>query len=384
MAKMFAPKEPQKYMPFHFRDWCGSNKVRRMSLAERGAYLELLVECFDKGGFNDDLEEIMEICWAESLEEIKAIWDRIKRNFIIEDGWCTNSKIERVRTELDEKRVKDIENGRKGGLASAATRVNGGQGGSTEGQPPSTSKEGSQSGTLASEASLARKEVSQEGTPAGGFPSPSSSPSTDVSGTERPFGSSTLVPSSPPQRLNATPMETAFSCIPNMGKDLLDKGLEVGIIRRWNKLVAAVKEKGGNLGEYLSETDETLIGNIHQLISYEHNALIKLQVAMYYIYNNDKVNGKEGDFVASLKKMLSHKDSNPIHEFCWKQTHISYDDKPPRISMAFWKDRSIYRISLERSKDIPYVKQESGVSYIELPDWKWKYIHTPKSPNSLS
>jgi len=106
---------PNHYFQFRHRDWISSSTVRRMSLAERGAYIELLSYQWEDGFIPDDIEELSRMIGV-SLADFRKLWPRLEQSFpLAEIGKRVNPVMEKDRIEAERKRDQLIQNGTKGG-----------------------------------------------------------------------------------------------------------------------------------------------------------------------------------------------------------------------------------------------------------------------------
>ncbi len=89
--------------------------MRRMSLAERGAYIELLAYQWEDGFIPDDIEELSRMIGV-SVADFRKLWLRLVQVFpLSEMGKRANPVMEKDRIEADRKRDQLIQNGTKGG-----------------------------------------------------------------------------------------------------------------------------------------------------------------------------------------------------------------------------------------------------------------------------
>ena len=98
---------------FYPRDWLASSSVRRMTLAERGAYIDLLAYAWQDGGLPDDDAEI-----ARMLQVSISVWRKLARRvrprFEGQEGRLINARLERVRAEQAAYRERQAKAGRTG------------------------------------------------------------------------------------------------------------------------------------------------------------------------------------------------------------------------------------------------------------------------------
>jgi len=118
---------------FYSRDWLASSSVRRMTLAERGAYIDLLAYAWRDGGIPDDEAEL-----ARLLQVSPRVWRRMAPRILAEfsetadgaDGLLANPRQERERAKLKSWREKSA----LGGAKSATKRQPNGNQTATNGQ----------------------------------------------------------------------------------------------------------------------------------------------------------------------------------------------------------------------------------------------------------
>lgn len=103
---------------FYIRDWRSSRKVQVMSFKERGMYLEMLIEQWDKGAAPSSAAACAlalggtELDWQRSWAALSACFSPRKR-----DGAFINAKLEAIRRDK-RKYIKDQSiNGLKGAEA---------------------------------------------------------------------------------------------------------------------------------------------------------------------------------------------------------------------------------------------------------------------------
>lgn len=92
------PAEKSPAFQFYIRDWRSSRKVQEMSFKERGMYLEMLIEQWDKGAVPASPQGCAaalggtEIDWQRSWAVLAACFSPRKR-----DGGLVNAKLEAIR-----------------------------------------------------------------------------------------------------------------------------------------------------------------------------------------------------------------------------------------------------------------------------------------------
>ena len=98
---------------FYPGDWLSSSSVRRMTLAERGAYIDLLAYAWRDGGIPEDDAEIARLLQL-SLRSWLKLAPRVRARFTIECGrTLQNARQEAERSKQAEWRAKSARGGRK-------------------------------------------------------------------------------------------------------------------------------------------------------------------------------------------------------------------------------------------------------------------------------
>lgn len=107
------------FMPLYTGDYM--RDTQHLSLLEHGAYLKLLMYCWDqKGPAPQDERRLMGICNARSKEEISAVYAILEEFFVLmDDGWYNKRIADEVR-KAEAVSSRRAESGRAGGLARAA------------------------------------------------------------------------------------------------------------------------------------------------------------------------------------------------------------------------------------------------------------------------
>ena len=116
---------------FYSRDWLASSSVRRMTLAERGAYIDLLAFAWRDGGIPDDETEL-----ARLLQVSPRSWRRMAPRLLAEfsetaDGLRMSPRPERERAKRKLWREKSA----RGGAKSVTKRQPNGNQTATNAQP---------------------------------------------------------------------------------------------------------------------------------------------------------------------------------------------------------------------------------------------------------
>lgn len=106
---------PLPYFQFFARDWLSSSGTRDMSLAARGAYIDLLSYQWEDGDLPDSLPILAKRLGVSTLE-LESIWPEIEGSFErCEDGRLRNRRLSEERDHLmGLSRVRSI-SGKKGG-----------------------------------------------------------------------------------------------------------------------------------------------------------------------------------------------------------------------------------------------------------------------------
>jgi len=114
---MSAEYEYTAYM-WSVRDWRGDDIYRLLSLEEKGAYRELLDECWIHQKIPNDVDRLARIA-GMAIDAFKRLWSLIKEKFYeISEGWLSSKRLEQDRERLDEIREKRA----RAGQVSSAKR----------------------------------------------------------------------------------------------------------------------------------------------------------------------------------------------------------------------------------------------------------------------
>lgn len=108
---------------FDVAAWRGSRAIQRMSFAERGVYLEMLLEQWEKAALPDSAEQVADaIAVSEAqVAEVIAAWPAVRRKFLTNArGAIYNDALERTRRKQRAYRKSKEVAGREGGKAKAA------------------------------------------------------------------------------------------------------------------------------------------------------------------------------------------------------------------------------------------------------------------------
>lgn len=95
------------------RDWFGSSRVRRMNLAERGLYREMLDWQHEDGSVPDDPEQVSSMVGVP-LADVEACWPRVRAMFEAVDGVLINRAFEEKEAAYKRFRKKRSQSGKKG------------------------------------------------------------------------------------------------------------------------------------------------------------------------------------------------------------------------------------------------------------------------------
>lgn len=112
---------------FNVSKWRGSRAVGRMSFSERGVYLEMMLEQWEKQSIADDVEVVAESIAVTDAQaaEVVAAWPAVRRKFVTSKhspGRIYNVELEHTRRDQRAYyKTKELA-GRAGGKASAAKR----------------------------------------------------------------------------------------------------------------------------------------------------------------------------------------------------------------------------------------------------------------------
>lgn len=110
------------FMPLYTGDYL--RDTQHLSMLEHGAYLKLLMYCWDqKGPAPHDERKLMGICNARSKEEIGAMQSVLMEYFVrMDDGWH-NVRLTKELQKAEAIGYNRAEAGRLGGLARAAKQA---------------------------------------------------------------------------------------------------------------------------------------------------------------------------------------------------------------------------------------------------------------------
>jgi hypothetical protein len=110
---------------FYVNDWRSSRRVQAMSFAERGMYLELLCEQWDKGSVPGSADECTALFGGATVAEWRRAWQKLRPCFAAKSadglalprGRLVNPKLEAVRIERDRFVNSQRESGKRGAEA---------------------------------------------------------------------------------------------------------------------------------------------------------------------------------------------------------------------------------------------------------------------------
>ena len=114
---------------FNVQKWRGSRSAQRMSFAQRGVYLEMLFEQWEKRYLADDAQAVAEAIATtpDQIAEVLAAWPVVRPKFSTADRGVKrifNVALERTRRDQRANLEKRREAGKLAGKASAAKRKN--------------------------------------------------------------------------------------------------------------------------------------------------------------------------------------------------------------------------------------------------------------------
>jgi hypothetical protein len=114
-ASVFSPGLGPMFF-FSTDRWRGSAAVRRMSMSQRGVYLEMLIEEWEHGSLPDSAAAIAEAIAASDDQEaeVLAAFPVVRRRFAKQHGRLTNARMQQLR----DARIKQLDQSR----AAAAQR----------------------------------------------------------------------------------------------------------------------------------------------------------------------------------------------------------------------------------------------------------------------
>jgi hypothetical protein len=99
---------------FYASDTMADKRYRSMSLEERGLLISILCECWVNRSLPSDTQSISK--WLSFTKDAieAALTERVLSFFKIDRGEITSPELERYRTELEERREKMSQGGKKG------------------------------------------------------------------------------------------------------------------------------------------------------------------------------------------------------------------------------------------------------------------------------
>lgn len=99
---------------WYAKEWLTDDKRTEMTVAQRGAYADLLSYQWVNGSIPEDLEAVRVIIGVE-MREMKALWTgRLVEAFPVVDGRRLNPRLESYRQELKELKTKRRRSGKRG------------------------------------------------------------------------------------------------------------------------------------------------------------------------------------------------------------------------------------------------------------------------------
>ena len=93
------------WLKFFHKDWNSSIRVAKLSVSARYCYFELLLYCFEHGGFKDSMDDIRYICRLKTRKNLDMWWREIQEQgfFMYEDGLWRNAKMDSIRGDAEER-----------------------------------------------------------------------------------------------------------------------------------------------------------------------------------------------------------------------------------------------------------------------------------------
>jgi hypothetical protein len=115
---------------FYFERWRGSKPVQRLSFAERGMFLEMMIEQWMRGDLPDDAKAVADAIALNDAQvaEVEHAWSALRRLFVSAgkaECRIQNLPLERVRRERQRFLRNQQKSGQRGGKAAAYNRRNG-------------------------------------------------------------------------------------------------------------------------------------------------------------------------------------------------------------------------------------------------------------------
>lgn len=108
------PQESSPAFQLYVKEWRSSRAVMRMSFAERGMYLEMLLEQWENLSLPDDPAAVAELIGGKTPEWVKA-WPLLRRNFAAnEDDRIVNLRLEKERIKQRSRSKRQSDKGRSG------------------------------------------------------------------------------------------------------------------------------------------------------------------------------------------------------------------------------------------------------------------------------
>lgn len=95
------------YLPWFHGDWQGSHRVRKLTLAERGLYRELLDLVWREGSVPDDMEEVAHLIGAR-FSEVRPAWDAARSLLDQTPAGLGCEKLERIRNYASQRNLSKL------------------------------------------------------------------------------------------------------------------------------------------------------------------------------------------------------------------------------------------------------------------------------------
>lgn len=110
---------------FYPKDWLSDPEVVRMTLEERGAYMQLLCYCWLEGGIPNDVDELAKLCGV-TRRRMQKLWKTLGPRFEFDGKTAEvlrNPRLERERKAQNEHRERRREAGRRGAASRWGKRT---------------------------------------------------------------------------------------------------------------------------------------------------------------------------------------------------------------------------------------------------------------------
>lgn len=102
---------------FYVKEWRSSRAIMRMTMAQQGMYLNLLLEQWEKLSVPDDPNVVAELIGGTEAEWVKA-WPVLRRNFVTDEpGRIVNLRLEKERAKQRSRSKRQSDKGKAGAAA---------------------------------------------------------------------------------------------------------------------------------------------------------------------------------------------------------------------------------------------------------------------------